>query len=172
MPSTFIRNAAWVVAWNGTTHEYRRGVDLLLHEGRIASMAPHADAPPPAGAEVVDGSQALVLPGLVNIHSHPTTEPGIRGVREDHGVPEQQMTGLFERMQAMTLDQAGRAAAQKLSYAELLSAGVTSLVDLSAPFPGWLETMRDAGLRVWAGPGFASARWTKLPVPPGGVKLA
>ena len=37
----------------------------------------------------------LALPGLVNIHSHPTTEPGYRGVREDHGVPEQQMTGLI-----------------------------------------------------------------------------
>ena len=159
MPSTFIRNAAWVVAWNGTAHEYRRGVDVLLAAGRIASMAPHAEAAPPAGATVVDGSRMLVLPGLVNIHSHPTTEPGVRGIREDHGVPEHQMTGLFERLQALSLDEAGRSAAQQLAYAELLSAGVTSVVDLSAPFPRWLQTMRESGLRVWVGPGFASARW-------------
>ena len=159
MTTTLIRNAAWAVVWNGTAHEYRRNVDVLLQAGRIASIAPHAEAPPPAGATVVDGSAMLLLPGLINIHSHPTTEPGIRGIREDHGVPEQQMTGLFERMQALTLDEAGRQAAQKLAYAELLSAGVTSVVDLSAPFPGWLQTMRDSGLRVWVGPGFASARW-------------
>jgi len=42
---------------------------------------------------------ASPLPGLIDIHSHPSTEPGFRGLREDHGVPEQQMTGLHERSQ-------------------------------------------------------------------------
>jgi cytosine/adenosine deaminase-related metal-dependent hydrolase len=95
----------------------------------------------------------------VNIHTHPTTEPAYRGVREDHGVPEQQMTGLFERSQAFRLDEQGRAAAMRLAYAELMSAGVTSVVDLSAPFPAWLSIMEESGMRAWAGPGFAGARW-------------
>ena len=98
------------------------------------------------------------MPGLVNIHTHPTTEPAYRGVREDHGVPEQQMSGLFERMQAFSWTRPGSAAAMRLAYAELMSAGVTSVVDLSPPFPGWIDIMRESGLRVWAGPGFASAR--------------
>lgn len=162
MPATLIRNATWAVVWDAAAgqHRYAREVDILLEGGKVASIAPHApDAPPPAGAEVVEGSSTLVLPGLVNIHSHPTTEPAYRGVREDHGVAAQQMTGLFERSQAFNLDAAGRAAAQKLAYAELIAGGVTSLVDLSAHFPGWLETMRDSGMRVWVGPGYASAKW-------------
>ncbi len=160
MTTSLIRNAAWAVLWDGKAHHYARDVDLLLQDGAIAAIGPHdAAAAPPAGAEVIDGRAMLVMPGLINIHSHPTTEPGARGVREDHGVPEQQMSGLFERLQAFRLDEAGRAAAQRLAYAELLSAGVTSVVDLSAPFPGWLDVMRESGLRVWAGPGYASATW-------------
>lgn len=162
MTETLIRNAAWAVVWDGAArrHAYARGVDIALSAGRVLSIAPHdAAAPPPPGPEVIDGSALLVLPGLVNVHTHPTTEPAGRGVREDHGVPEQAMTGLFERLQAFRLDAAGQQAAQRLAYAELLSAGVTSVVDLTAPFPGWLRVMGESGLRVWAGPGFASAHW-------------
>lgn len=36
---------------------------------------------------------------------------------------------------------------------------MTSVVDLSAPFAGWMDVMRESGLRVWVGPGYASARW-------------
>ena len=159
MPRTLIRNAAWAVVWNGR-HEYRRNVDILLGGGRIAAIAAHDPAAePPAADAVIDGRALLVLPGLVNVHTHPTTEPALRGIREDHGVPEQQMTGLFERAQSLRLDEAGREAAQRLAYAELLSAGVTSVVDLSSPHPGWLGVMRQSGLRVWAGPGYASAHW-------------
>ncbi|MBY0333473.1 MAG: amidohydrolase family protein [Acetobacteraceae bacterium] len=157
-----IRNAAWAVVWDGAAgrHAYARGVNIRVAEGRIAAIAPHdPSVPPPGDAEVIDGARLMVLPGLVNIHTHPTTEPALRGVREDHGVPEQGMSGLFERAQSLRLDEAGRAAAMRLAYAELMAAGVTSVVDLSAPFPGWLDTMRESGLRVWAGPGFASAQW-------------
>lgn len=154
---TLIRNAAWSILWDGDAHAYANGRDILIEGGRIAAITPHAAAP--FDGEIIDAAGMLAMPGLVNIHAHPTTEPGMRGVREDHGVPEQQMTGLFERSQAYRLDEAGREAAMRLAYAELMAAGVTSLVDLTAPFPAWMRVMRDSGLRVWAGPGFASAQW-------------
>lgn len=158
--ATLIRNADWAVLWDASTrrHAYARGVDMLIRDGAIAAVGPH-DPAASANATVIDGTGMLLMPGLVNVHTHPTTEPGFRGVREDHGVPEQQMTGLFERSQAMRLDAAGREAAMRLAYAELMSAGVTSVVDLSAPFEGWMDVMRESGLRVWVGPGYASARW-------------
>ncbi|NBQ75140.1 MAG: N-ethylammeline chlorohydrolase, partial [Acetobacteraceae bacterium] len=163
MPATtLIRNAAWTAEWDAAAggHFYGQGKDVLLADGRIAAITPHdPNAPSPAGAEVIDASKLLVMPGLINIHTHPTTEPAGRGVREDHGVPEQQMTGLFERLQAFKLDQQGQAAAMRLAYAELMSAGVTSVVDLSPPFPSWLSIMAESGLRGWAGAGYAAARW-------------
>ena len=53
------------------------------------------------------------MPGLVDIHSHPSTEPSYRGLREDHGVPEQYMTGLHERSQAFRLGADGKKAATR-----------------------------------------------------------
>ncbi|MCX7372176.1 MAG: amidohydrolase family protein [Alphaproteobacteria bacterium] len=154
---TLIRNAAWAILWDGTRHTYAHGQDIELQGGRITAIRRHE--PGPFEGQVIDGAGQMVMPGLVNIHAHPTTEPHWRGVREDHGVPEQQMTGLFERSQAFRLDDAGREAAMRMAYAELMAAGVTSLVDLSAPFGAWMRVMAESGLRVWAGPGFASARW-------------
>ncbi len=101
----------------------------------------------------------LALPGLVNIHSHPSTEPGYRGVREDHGVPEQQMTGLMERLQAFRLGDDGRQGAATMAYCEMLRAGTTTACDVTVPFDGWLETMAQSGMRFYAAPTFASARW-------------
>ncbi|MCS6890836.1 MAG: amidohydrolase family protein [Rhodovarius sp.] len=159
---SLIRNASWAILWDGTAHRYARDQDILIEEGRIATITPHAPRPT-EGMEVIEAAGMMVMPGLVNIHAHPSTEPHWRGVREDHGVPDHGMSGLFERSQAFRLDDAGREAAMRIAYAELMAAGVTSLVDLTAPFPAWLPVMRESGLRVWAGPGFASARWGMSP---------
>ncbi|MGN9908184.1 amidohydrolase [Phytohabitans sp. LJ34] len=42
--------------------------DILVRDGAIAAIEP--DLPPPPGAEVVDVSERLVLPGLVEAHCH------------------------------------------------------------------------------------------------------
>lgn len=156
-----IRNVSWAVVRDGDArrHVYRRDIDLFLADGKIAEIAPAGARPVAAGEAVLDGRGMLVLPGMVNIHSHPTTEPGYRGVREDHGVPEQQMTGLIERLQAFRLGEDGRVAAATMSYAEMLRAGTTTACDVTVPFEGWLETMARSGMRFYAAPTFASARW-------------
>jgi 5-methylthioadenosine/S-adenosylhomocysteine deaminase len=155
---TRIANASWVVAWDTAArrHVYRRDQDIEITDGAIRSIGPARGGPLGDG---IDGRDLLVMPGLINIHSHPTTEPAYRGVREDHGVPEQQMTGLFERSQAFRLEPDGRRAAVELAYAEMLGCGTTTVVDLSSPLDGWVEVMRRSGLRVYVGAGFADARW-------------
>lgn len=156
-----IRNVSWAVVRDGAAqrHVYRRNVDLFLKDGGVAEITPVGARPAGANEPVFDGQGMLALPGLVNIHSHPTTEPGYRGVREDHGVPEQQMTGLIERLQAFRLGEDGRSAAAVMSYAEMLRAGTTTACDVTVPFDGWLETMVKSGMRFYAAPTFASARW-------------
>lgn len=161
---TLIRNASWAIVWDkergqGGAHVYRRDVDVRLANGAIAEIAPGGSTKPGPKDSVLDARGHLVMPGLVDIHSHPSVEPSYRGIREDHGVPDQYMTGLFERSQAFSLDTAGKKAATTLAYAELLRSGVTTVADLSSPFDGWIDVMRASGLRVYAAAGYASARW-------------
>ena len=156
-----IRNVSWAVVRDGTErrHAYRRNVDILLKDGKVAEIAPAGSRPGGPGEETIDGSGMLALPGLINVHSHPSTEPGYRGVREDHGVPEQQMTGLMERLQAFRLPDEGRVPAATMAYSEMLRCGTTTACDITVPFDGWLETMARSGMRFYAAPTFASARW-------------
>jgi cytosine/adenosine deaminase-related metal-dependent hydrolase len=156
--TTCIRNAAWVAAWDASAgrHVYRRGIDVAMSGDAIVHVG---KGYPGTVDETIDGEDLFVMPGLIDIHAHPHTEPSYKGLREEHGVPEMFMTGLYERNQAFKLDAAGRAAGAEVAYSELLASGVTTLADLSAPFDGWLDLLARSGLRGFVGPGYASARW-------------
>src|SRR5438034_521158 len=70
------------------------------------------------------------------------------------------MTGLYERSQALSApDDEARVASAEFAYCELLRSGVTSLVDISAPWIGWLDLFARSGLRGFLAPGYADARW-------------
>src|SRR5690348_8970234 len=159
MSTTVIKNAAWVIAWDEASarHVYRRGVDVAFADDRISFVGRGFAEP----ADVtIDGKDRMVMPGLIDIHSHPHHEPLYRGIREEHGLPSMSMTGLYERSQAMGApDDEARAASAESAYCELLLSGVTSLVDISAPFDGWLDLFAQSGLRGFLAPGYASASW-------------
>jgi 5-methylthioadenosine/S-adenosylhomocysteine deaminase len=159
MTITVIKNADWVIAWDESAgrHVYRRGVNVALAEDRITFVGRNYAG---AADRVIDGQDRLVLPGLINIHSHPEHEPLYRGVREEHGVRNMHMTGLYERSQAFAApDDEARAASAEFAYCELLLSGVTSLVDISPVWDGWIDLFAKSGLRGFLAPGYASARW-------------
>jgi cytosine/adenosine deaminase-related metal-dependent hydrolase len=64
-----------VVSMDPAVGDLPRG-DVLVEGGRIKAVASAIDAP---GAEVVDASGCIVLPGLVNAHQH-TWQTALRGV--------------------------------------------------------------------------------------------
>jgi cytosine/adenosine deaminase-related metal-dependent hydrolase len=157
--TTVIRNADWVIAWNEAAghHFYRRGIDIVFVDDTITFVGRNY---PGAADRVIDGRDRLVLPGLIDIHSHPEHEPLYRGVREEHGVRNMHMTGLYERSQAFSApDDEARAASAEFAYCELLLSGVTSLVDISPAWDGWVDLIVKSGMRGFLAPGYASARW-------------
>jgi 5-methylthioadenosine/S-adenosylhomocysteine deaminase len=159
MTATVIKNADWVIAWDETASRqiYRRGVDIAFTNDRIDFVGRDYGGP---ADRVIDGRDRLVLPGLIDIHSHPEHEPLYRGVREEHGLRNMHMTGLYERSQAFSAtDDAARAASAEFAYCELLLSGVTSLVDISPAWDGWIDLFAKSGLRGFLAPGYASARW-------------
>lgn len=159
---TWIKNADWVVAWDAEqqSHRYLRNADVVFDGDTIVFVGNnYNNFPSEDTAETIDGRGLCVLPGLINIHSHPSSEPLYRGIREDHGVPEQYMTGLHERLQAYHADAEAALAAAEVAYCELLLSGVTALADLSFPYPGWLELAARSGLRAFLAPAYASSHW-------------
>jgi len=158
MTTTIIRRAAWLVAWDEPAgrHAYLRDADLAFTDDRIVHVGPDYEG---EADREIDGSGLLVMPGLIDLHSHPSLEPAYKGVREEHGVPEMYMTGLYERSCAFRTDDDGALAAAEVAYSELLQSGVTSLVDVSGAYPGWVYLMGRSGLRGWVAPWYSSASW-------------
>jgi 5-methylthioadenosine/S-adenosylhomocysteine deaminase len=157
--TTLIRNAAWVIAWDAAQerHVYQRNSDVAFSGDTISHVGPGFQG---QADETVDGSGLMVMPGLVDIHSHPGHEPAYRGIREEHGVRNMYMTGLYERSQAFdTSDPELRLAAVEVALCELLKSGVTSLCDISPFYDGWADIFVKSGMRGFLAPGFASARW-------------
>ena len=159
MNITVLRDAAWTIAWDAGTKQqvYRHGMDIAFQGDTLIHVGPgyagHADA-------VIDARGLMVMPGLVNVHAHPGHEPAFRGIREEHGVRGQFMTGLFERSQAYgPADAQTRAASTEVACCELLRSGVTSVVDIGPAWDGWADLVAKSGLRGFLAPGFASARW-------------
>jgi cytosine/adenosine deaminase-related metal-dependent hydrolase len=159
MATTVIRNADWVIAWDEDAGRqvYRRNIDIVFTDGTIVFVGPNYSG---RVDQIIDGAGRLVLPGLIDIHAHPQLEPLYRGVREEHGLRNMHMTGLYERSQAFSApDDEARAACAEFAYCELLLSGVTSLVDISAPWDGWIDLFAKSGMRGFVAPGYASARW-------------
>ena len=158
MTTTLIRKADWSAIWDASleTHRYARDSDIVFSDDRIVHVGPDYDG---QWDHEIDGRGSFVMPGLINIHSHPQHEPAYRGIREEHGRPEMYDTGLYERSQAFSLDDDGCQAAAELAYGELLMCGVTTLADLSSMSPWWLDLIARSGLRGFIAPGFASSRW-------------
>jgi cytosine/adenosine deaminase-related metal-dependent hydrolase len=156
--TTWIRNAAWIVAWDAASgrHAYLRDADLAFSGNTIVHVGRNYRG---AADQVIDGRALMLIPGLVDIHSHPSTEPFFRGIREEHGLPSMFMTGLYERALAFRTDAEGRRAGKTVAYCEMLRTGITSVADLSAPDAWWTELAAQSGLRVFVAPGYASARW-------------
>jgi cytosine/adenosine deaminase-related metal-dependent hydrolase len=156
--TTWIKSAEWVVAWDRAAerHVYLKDVDLVITGDRITFIGNGYRG---SADEEIDGKERCVMPGLVDVHTHPSSEPAYRGIREEHGVPQMHMSGLYERVLAFWPDAEGRIAAAEVAYCEMLLSGVTTVADLSAVYPGWVELAARSGIRVYLAPAFASARW-------------
>ena len=87
----------------------------------------------------IDLGDVAIVPGFVNVHSHPTSEPGNKGVLEELGSPRLGQSSLYEFMLLVRPDEDARRAAALFAVSELLKSGVTTFTDYSATRAGWIE---------------------------------
>lgn len=156
---TLLRGAWWVVAWDPDRggHVYRRDCDVAFEDGAIVHVGPgYAGAAP---ARVVDAGGCMLMPGLIDIHTHLFSEPMNKGMWDEVGSPRLYNTSLYEYLPILRPDAEGTRAAYGVALAELALSGVTTVRDLALPSQGWLDLLGASGLRVCIAPMFRSGRW-------------
>ncbi|MCH9670086.1 MAG: amidohydrolase family protein [Gammaproteobacteria bacterium] len=159
--TTVIENIDWLVAWSATDqrHEYVQNATIAFHDGEVTFVG-HSHGYDGARDVAVNGAGRMVLPGFVNVHTHPTTETLRKGITDETQSPGFWHSSLYEHLPVFEpADDDGRRACIQVALAELLLSGVTTVVDLSAPFDGWLDALADSGIRAVAAPFFRDARW-------------
>lgn len=157
-PITLIRQAEQVLVWDPATasHGVLRHADLALADGRIVHVGGRFEG---EVERTLDGRGLLVMPGLVDTHSHPWSETLNRGFGEDM-FNERLRSTMYEHKPGWGDDLPGYLASASLAYADLLRSGVTALVDVSTPYPGWVDNLARSGLRGVAAPMMRSATWS------------
>ncbi len=156
MTTTLIKNAAFVIAWDGAQHVYMPDADIAFAGGVIAFVGRQYDQPVDT---VIDGAGMMVMPGLVNIHSHPSSEPMNKGLIDEVGSPGLYNSSLYEYLPIFRADAEAVPHCVRVALCELLLSGVTTVADLSMAHPGWLDLLAESGMRVCVAPMFRSARW-------------
>ncbi|HYF06662.1 MAG TPA: amidohydrolase family protein [Acetobacteraceae bacterium] len=158
MPVTVIRAADVAVAWDeaSKSHTYMTDADVAFDGGRITFVGRGYDG---VADEVIPGQGLMVMPGLVNIHSHPSSEPMNKGFTDEVGTPGLYNSSLYEYLPIFRPDPDAVHDCVRVALSELLLSGVTTLADLSIAHPGWLDLLGESGMRVCIAPMFRSARW-------------
>ncbi|MCG8542995.1 MAG: amidohydrolase family protein [Alphaproteobacteria bacterium] len=160
MPAvTCIRQADWVVAWDAAAgaHRYRRSQDVAFDSDGVVFVGDRFTG---TVDEEVDGRDVCVMPGLVNVHCHPTNQPITRGVREEMGNPKFYNSALYDRTGLWAADDDGMIAGGAVAFGELLKSGVTTVIDYAGRVPeGWMDLLTQTGMRIFAAPAFRDAEW-------------
>lgn len=156
--TTLIKNASFLVAYDAekNTHSYRRNCDIAFTDGAIVHIGEGFTG---EIDETIDASGMMVMPGLVDIHSHPASEPMNKGWNDELGSAKLYGSSLYEFMPLFRPDEEGIPACATVAYCELLMSGVTTLVDMSGAWNGWLDRFGESGLRGVISPMYRSARW-------------
>jgi 5-methylthioadenosine/S-adenosylhomocysteine deaminase len=123
------------------------GGDVLIVGDRIAAVGQGLDA---SGARVIDATGKIVLPGFVDVHNH-LWQSLIRGCGTSLAVGEWLQQCVFP-VGRLNVTQQEAYAVVRLSTLDLLSAGVTTVVDWSHAFSpdfarGNVQALLDSGLR-------------------------
>ena len=159
--TTVIRKAAWVIAWDEdkNTHTYIKNADLVFCGSRITFVG--RDYPGSFDREI-PGKGRMVMPGLINIHSHLSGGPLDKGTFDEVGTAALWGNALYTYSQLLRADSRAIKPGAIIALSELMKSGVTTVVDNSGYYEEWIELLVDSGVRAVLAPGFRQARWINV----------
>ncbi|MBI3517006.1 MAG: amidohydrolase family protein [Proteobacteria bacterium] len=184
MATVVVKNADWGVVWEnaapesgpnlyGGRHAFLKDCDLAFEGDTLAFVGKDYKG---AADTVIDGRGKMLLPGFVNIHSHPNSEPLLKGLSEERKSRQLNMSSLYEYIFLLgrpahdlsadpdtaafgTADFPAYGAACQVAISEMLRSGTTCFVDYSATRPNWLDEVARTGIRTVVAPSFRSGEW-------------
>jgi cytosine/adenosine deaminase-related metal-dependent hydrolase len=122
MTSRILIRGAAIVSMDEQIGELERG-DILVVDGRIEKVAPSIEA---ADAEVIDASDMIAMPGMVDTHRH-TWQTGLRGILANGTIPDYLWGIRLQMAERYRADD--MYAGNYLGGLDALNQGVTTIVD-------------------------------------------
>jgi 5-methylthioadenosine/S-adenosylhomocysteine deaminase len=118
---------------------------VRMEDARIAGVG---DVPRERGDDVLDCAGRLVLPGLVNLHTH-TPMTLLRGYGDDRALEDWLQNRIWPTEAKLT--PATTRAGADLAMLEMITSGTTSFSDMYFFTDEIARAAEQAGLRAWAG---------------------
>jgi cytosine/adenosine deaminase-related metal-dependent hydrolase len=149
-----------IVAYHDGGHRLLRGGVLLIEDDRVTFVGRRHDGPVDRR---IDATGKLVIPGLVNLHCHGTTEAGGRLVADvgrrdffqngflNYNASPPGVPGLDAR--------ADRTLGARFALVEMLKNGCTTVVEMGAADDAMVATAGQIGIRAYLAPGYKSATY-------------
>ena len=128
--------------------------DLRLAGNSIAGMGPAGTLAQP-GDEMLDCSDALVMPGFVNVHTHAATAL-FRGLADD--LPREFWAGTYQIPGQERFTATQYAHSLRAACAEYLLNGITCIADRLAEMENLAPIIEESGLRAVVGETITDAR--------------
>lgn len=120
-----------IIAFDGKEHRLLRDGIVVIEEDKIIHVGKSYSG---RLDKKIDAKKRLVIPGLINIHSHISGCPFERGYRGDGSTRELGNSDLYDRAPSNWASQSkhDKSIAMQYSLAELLRGGVTTVVDMGS----------------------------------------
>jgi 5-methylthioadenosine/S-adenosylhomocysteine deaminase len=126
-----IANLDHVVAWDDSEqrHVYLDGADLVFKGNEVVHVGPGHLGPGHAGPvdSTIDGKGFMAIPGFINVHSHPFSEPANKGLTEEYGSDKLGQSSLYEYLTVFGLNPEDAGPSTQVALSELLKSGVTTI---------------------------------------------
>ncbi len=141
-----VRNCAFLIR---DPSQIEKDCDLLIEGSRIRNIGQNLLIP--QDAEVLDGSGCVVMPGLINAHTH-LYQNFLKGVSTGQALVPWCNQVLFPTVDAVrkTRHAGDRRAAylwSALGAFEMIKGGVTSCIDMDMVYPEVMQAWQDLGFR-------------------------
>lgn len=141
--------AKYIVVWEEGSHKILENGYLAVEGEKIAGYRNHL----PEGARCEDLGNAAIIPGFVNLHTHPSEVFSIKSYIEDCGNPNFFESTLMD-YPFPALGKRGAELQTQLNLVELVKSGCTTSLIYGGPYSRLeAETAGHMGLRAYVGAG-------------------